>query len=105
GFSKRSDIPYFLRTICHVDYVHMPLLAPTQDMLDRYRKEKGAWTVYEEEFLNLLAQRQIEQSIPEVVMADGCLLCTEDTPDRCHRRLVAEYLRDQWGGVEIVHLV
>ena len=34
----------------------------------------------------------------------GVLLCSEDTPDRCHRRLVAEYLDRHWGEVDITHL-
>ena len=49
-------------------------------------------------------RRRIEKSIPEEVVADGCLLCSEDKPHHCHRRLVAEYLDDRWGGVEIAHL-
>jgi len=34
----------------------------------------------------------------------ACLLCSEATPEHCHRRLVAEYLQNKWGGVEIIHL-
>ncbi|EPE0459056.1 DUF488 family protein [Pseudomonas aeruginosa] len=32
------------------------------------------------------------------------LLCSEDKPHHCHRRLVAEYLAGKWPNVEIVHL-
>ena len=105
GFAKRRDLEYFLRELCDMDYVHLPELAPTQEMLDRYKKQKGEWSVYEREFLELMRERRIEETIPEEVLADGCLLCSEDKPHHCHRRLVAEYLKDHRGDVEIVHLV
>ena len=105
GFAKRQDLQYFLREICRMDYVHIPDLAPTQAMLDRYKKERGDWSAYEREFLDLVRTREIERTVPKELMADGCLLCSEDEPQHCHRRLVAEYLRDHWGDVEIVHLM
>lgn len=105
GFAKRGDLEFFLREICAMDYVHIPVLAPTQEMLDRYKKQKGAWSTYTDEFLALMKERKIEQNVSPQVIADGCLLCSEDKPDRCHRRLVAEYLKEHWGDIEIVHLV
>ena len=47
GFAKKDDLRYFLREIGEIDYVHLPKLAPTQDMLDAYKKQKGAWETYE----------------------------------------------------------
>lgn len=88
-----------------MEYVHLPLLAPEPDMLERYKKQKGAWTDYEGQFLELMRKRKIEETVSRDVIADGCLLCSEDKPDRCHRRLVAEYLKKHWADVEIVHLV
>jgi uncharacterized protein (DUF488 family) len=105
GFSKKDDLAYFLRAIGGIDYVHLPDLAPTQDILTAYKKEKGDWAVYEPLFLALMRQRKIEDMPNRALFDGGCLLCSEDTPEHCHRRLVAEYLRDHWGGVEIVHLV
>jgi uncharacterized protein (DUF488 family) len=104
GFSKRDDLKYFLRTICDLDYVHIPLLAPTAEMLEEYRKSKGGWPQYEEKFLALLHSRRIEKSIDRRVLSESCLLCSEDTPEHCHRRLVAEYLQKHWSDVDIVHL-
>jgi hypothetical protein len=52
----------------------------------------------------ILAARQVENTIPGDVIDGACLLCSEATPEHCHRRLVAEYLRDPWGGLEIKHL-
>ena len=104
GFSKRDDLRYFLRQICGVEYVQQPLLAPTQDLLDEYKKRKGDWQSYEQGFLEIMRQRRIEETVSRQVVGDACLLCSEDQPHHCHRRLVAEYLRDHWGDVEIVHL-
>ena len=105
GFAKRNDLQYFLREICGMDYVHVPDLAPTQDILDEYKKNKGDWSVYEQKFLNLMRRRQIEKEVAPAIIADGCLLCSEDKPHHCHRRLVAEYLKSHWGDIEISHIV
>jgi uncharacterized protein (DUF488 family) len=104
GFSKRDDLAYFLRTIAGIDYVHVPELAPTQAMLDRFKKHGVDWRDYEREFLQLVADRRIEETIPSELLDGACLLCSEDRPEHCHRRLVAEYLAKKWGEVELRHL-
>jgi uncharacterized protein (DUF488 family) len=104
GFAKRDDLRYFLRAIAGMDYAHRSELAPTQELLDAYKKSGGSWEEYERRFLGLLSNRRIEDSIPRKLLDGACLLCSEDKPDHCHRRLVAEYLRDHWGDFEIVHL-
>lgn len=104
GFAKRDDLRYFLSEICGMGYVHLPELAPTKEILDDYKKRNGDWQTYEVQFLDLMRQRQIAQSVDHDILSDSCLLCSEDRPHRCHRRLVAEYLNDQWGGVEVIHL-
>jgi len=105
GFAKRDDLRYFLRTICGIEYVHLPQLAPTQEILDAYRRDKGGWEPYERRFLDLMAERQVEQSVPPEVLDGACLLCSEEKPQYCHRRLVAEYLKEKWKEVQIEHLV
>lgn len=104
GFAKRDDLAFFLKEICGMDYVHLPVLAPTQEMLDEYKKERGDWQTYENRFLDLMKQRRIEDTVPREAVADGCLLCSEDKPHHCHRRLVAEYLKQHWGDVDVSHL-
>ena len=106
GFSKHRALPYFAREICGMDYVHLPILAPTKAILDGYREREDAksWAVYEQRFLALMEERNIEEVVSPDVIADGCLLCREDTPECCHRRLVLEYLDSKWGGVEVEHL-
>jgi uncharacterized protein (DUF488 family) len=104
GFTKRDDLRYFTMAICHIEYAHLPLLAPTQDILDAYKKHGGAWEVYERRFIDLMKERRIEDKAPREMLDGGCLLCSEETPHHCHRRLVAEYLKDKWGDVEIEHI-
>lgn len=105
AFAKRDDLRYFLRKICDAEYFQEPLLAPTQPLLDAYKKHKGSWAVYEEGFLGLMAERQVERKLPKELFEDRTvLLCSEHTPEHCHRRLVVEYLGARWGGVEVVHL-
>ncbi len=105
GFTKRDDLPYFLREICGAEYVHESLLAPTQDLLDDYKKRKGSWQDYERRFLQLMEQRRVEEKIDRKLF-DGptALLCSETTAEHCHRRLVLEYLGKKWGNVKPVHL-
>jgi uncharacterized protein (DUF488 family) len=105
GFAKKDDLKYFLHELCGMDYVHLTALAPTQDMLDTYKKKKGDWSVYEVQFLELMRTREIERTVPREILSDGCLLCSEEKPDHCHRRLVAEYLKERWGDLEIAHLL
>lgn len=105
GFSKKEDLIYFLKEITGIDYVHLPDLSPTQEMLDAYKKQKGDWNIYERQFLDLMAQRQIERTIQPELLQQGCLLCSEHLPHHCHRRLVAEYLNAKWGGIKTKHLV
>ena len=105
GFSKKEDLAYFLKEVAGIEYVHLPDLAPTQDILDAYKKNKGDWGIYEREFLNLMSRREIEKTVQPELLQRGCLLCSEHLPHHCHRRLVAEYLNSKWGGIMAKHLV
>ena len=105
GFTKRSDLPFFLRELCNAAYVHEPRLAPTAELFAFIKREGGSWEEYERRFLRLLAERRVEAAIDrDLLKVPTALLCTEPAAERCHRRLVAEYLRDAWGEFEIVHL-
>jgi uncharacterized protein (DUF488 family) len=106
GFAKRDDLAYFLSELVGAEYEHAPLLAPTQDILDDFKKKKEMpWEEYEDRFLRLMRERRIEDQLaPREFSQRTVLLCSEDTPEHCHRRLVAEYLREHWKDVEIIHL-
>ena len=104
GFAKRSDLEYLLRAICGIEYLHLAELAPTQEMLDSYKKQTHDWERYESEFLSLLKQRDMASQLSREMFDGACLLCSEDKPEHCHRRLVAEFLKNSWGSIEIEHL-
>ena len=102
GFAKAEDLAYLLRKIGGIQYVHQPLLAPTDGMLNAYKKDKGDWAVYQGQFLALMAERKIEERLKPEMFDATCLLCSEATPHQCHRRLVCEYLNAKWGGALVV---
>ncbi|HOK06563.1 MAG TPA: DUF488 domain-containing protein [Syntrophales bacterium] len=104
GFAKKDDLAYFLEALCGLPYEHRPELAPTEEIRAGFKGREGTWEDFEKRFLALMAQRRVAQTIPQAALDGACLLCSEDEPRHCHRRLVAEYLRDRWGAVEIVHL-
>ena len=104
GFAKREDLRYFAQALCGISYVHRPDLAPTQELLDAYKRRKGRWAVYERQFINLIKKRRIEKYVSRALLSGACLVCSEKTPQQCHRRLVAEYVKKKWGDVEIVHI-
>lgn len=105
GFSKRDDLAFFLKEMCGADYVHEPLLAPTQSLLDAYKKKKGSWQEYEQAFLKLMEERKVEDRIDrDLFSIRTVLLCSEATADKCHRRLVLDYLDRKWGNVKAIHL-
>ena len=104
GFAKRDDLRFFLKAICGIDYQHLPLLAPSKELLETYRKSGGDWPTYRNGFLKLIAEREIESRVSKELIDGSCLLCSEDAPDHCHRRLAAEYLAEQWGNLDIIHL-
>jgi len=106
GFSKKDDLEYFLGRICDVAYVHDPVLAPTAELLDSYKKTKSStWDEYASGFLRLMASRKIEEHLHAADFeVRTVLLCSEFGPQHCHRRLVLEYLQSHWESVEITHL-
>jgi uncharacterized protein (DUF488 family) len=105
AFAKQADLAYFLREICGAAYEHEPLLAPTQDILDAFKKKKGSWDTYTEAYLTLIRSRKVESVLSrDSFQKKTVLLCSEATAEHCHRRLALEYLRQHWGGVTIVHL-
>jgi uncharacterized protein (DUF488 family) len=105
GFTKRDDLEFFLRELCNASYLNEPMLAPTQPLLDSYKKRHLPWNEYEHKFTQLMADRRIEDRLdPTLFERRTVLLCSEPTAERCHRRLVVEYLDKAWGGVRAVNL-
>lgn len=104
GFTKKDDLEFFLDKICHAKYLHMPILAPTKGILDAYKDKIISWQEYEKQYNDLISSRNVEKRINQEILADSCFLCSEPTPEQCHRRLAAEYFKRIYPGIRIVHL-
>ncbi|MFZ3056356.1 MAG: DUF488 domain-containing protein [Smithella sp.] len=97
GFAKKDDLKYFLKALGNIDYIHIPILAPNEELLTEYRKKKVDWPTYEKQFLALMEKRRVENFISPMELDQACLLCSEHLPAYCHRRLVVEYIKNKWG--------
>ena len=104
GFAKRDDLAYFLKEICNCEYVHVTDFAPTEEIFTAYKKEGCGWNEMEKRFTKLMNDRKIENIFTAEELHNACLLCSENSPQYCHRRLVALYLREKLGDIEIRHL-
>jgi uncharacterized protein (DUF488 family) len=104
GFTKMPDLQYFLKELCNIDYLYMSQFAPAKEILDAYKKKKIDWSDYERKFNTLIKERKIEKDMNLNILNNSCLLCSEETPNQCHRRLVAEYFKNRFKNIEIVHL-
>lgn len=105
GYTKRDDLAFLLHEGFGIAYEHHPELAPTDELFDAYRQDKD-WEGYQAQFRSLLADRQVEKVGRDILSRyrTVCLLCSEPTADRCHRRLVAEYWAETSPGLTVAHL-
>lgn len=105
GFSKGRDLEYFCEKCHNIKYEHVPLLAPTKELMKKYQQDKD-WAFYEAEYLRILESRPIIETFQKACkdVDNVCLLCSELTAQNCHRRLVAEYIANHMDHIEIVHL-
>lgn len=104
GFTKKDDLKYFLHEICNVEYLHKIDLSPTEEILKKYKNKEITWSEYEKHFMELLNIRKPEKYIGVELLNNSCLLCSESTADKCHRRLVAEYFKNIYKEIEIIHI-
>lgn len=106
GFAKGKDLEFFLKEICHIPYQHITDFAPTKELLDQWHKQEVTWQEYETIYTNLLKTRDIIQKYGIKKFDGACFLCSEDTPEQCHRRLLAEYMKKHSKEeVRIIHLI
>jgi len=104
GFAKQEDLRYFLSEVSNITYDIEDALAPTADILDAYRKKEISWDEYARRYLDLLVKREIDRKLRIEDLHQTCLLCSEATPEHCHRRLAANFLAESRSDVQIVHL-
>jgi len=105
GFTKKNDLKYFLNVICSIEYEALPQFAPTKELLAGYRKKAFSWQGYEATYLALLEERQVLKNLTPENFDKACLLCSEQKPDFCHRRLAAEYLQRNWEEIMVTHIL
>ena len=106
GFAKGKDLEFFTNEICHIPYKHIVDFAPTKELLDQWHKNEVTWTEYVEIYTKMLNDREIVKKYGVKSFHGACFLCSEDTPEQCHRRLLAEYLQERSKEkVHIIHLI
>ncbi|HET9179107.1 MAG TPA: DUF488 domain-containing protein [Terriglobia bacterium] len=109
GFAKYPDVAFFLDRLLGIAYVHEPRLAPSPEIRTSYRSTRD-WDAYEKAYTELMGARGLPAAIgPEGFEGNIALLCSEPTPEKCHRRLAAEMLANAWKRqghhVTVAHLV
>ena len=106
GFTKEEDLEYFLSEICKCRYYHNILFAPTKEILDSYKKNQITWDEYVKQYEPLIEKRKAVQFFLKLFSEydNVCLLCSEPTPEHCHRRLLAEMIKDENPSIDIMHL-
>jgi uncharacterized protein (DUF488 family) len=104
GFAKKEDLSFILELV-NIKYEHLPQLAPTQELRKRFKQDKN-WDEYKDAYLRLLDEQDALAFLEQFSEAKQvlCLLCSEDKPDRCHRRLLAEYMQSHFPNIEVCHL-
>jgi len=106
GYTKKKDLEFFASSIGNISYLHYQQFAPTKELLTRYKKKQIAWDEYEKEFALIMQQRDCLRDFLSNVQGytNICLLCSEEKADFCHRRLVADYVKDSRSDVQVKHL-
>lgn len=107
GFTRGNDLKYFLKKIAGIEYEHIIDFAPTKEMLNDYRNKIIDWAAYENIYLDIIKKRDIKTKYNIKDFDNSCFLCSEELPDKCHRRLLVEYLKDSNPNtkIEINHIL
>ncbi|MBN2603555.1 MAG: DUF488 domain-containing protein [Candidatus Thermoplasmatota archaeon] len=105
GFAKANDLKYILEKFLDIGYSHVPLLSPSEEIFNEYRKTRN-WDQYVKSFNMLMNKRKMDIVLKDAIANHDrvCLLCSEELPNKCHRRLLAEYYKSKGNQIEIKHL-
>jgi len=110
---KGTDLKSFLEKCFGIAYERVLDFAPSEELLKEYqnrlgkkRKDDVAWANCVGKFQHEVLSRPVVERFRKAT--DGlsvvCLLCYEETADRCHRRLLAEHFKNQVPDIELQHL-
>lgn len=103
AFAKGSDLPYLLQATGGIGYVSYIELAPTKELLKSYRSKEITWEEFEKKYNKQIEDSNAISGLNKNDFEDACLLCSEETAEKCHRRILAEKLAQIW-GIKIIHL-
>jgi uncharacterized protein (DUF488 family) len=106
GYARKRDLPYILDA-AGIAYEHHLELAPPDDLLQRYRSDKD-WDAYVVDYdRRVLSTAEANDAMRTIALDTrvSALLCSEPTPEKCHRRLLADRMNELLGPLEIRHLV
>ncbi len=106
GFTKEIDLKFFLKGIANIKYIYLSEFAPDEELFKNYRSKKINWVQFEEQYLDQIKNYGNWENFDIDIIQDGCLLCSESSPSKCHRRLLAEFLLSKFRdkSIQIVHL-
>ena len=106
GFTKGNDLNYFLSEICNCLYQHGVEYAPTKTILDDYKKKRISWDEYVNMYIPLINGRNAVNKFWNDFGSyeNVCLLCSEPTPEHCHRRLLAEVIAASNPQISVKHI-
>ena len=103
GFTNVKHLPYFLK-LHSIEYYYKPEYAPTKELLNGYKKKSIEWEEYERIYNKIIWKRNILMDIEWDLLDNAVFLCSEPTAERCHRRLLAEFMAKENNSIKVRHL-
>ena len=106
GFTKKNDLKFFLKKIADIKYIHLIKFAPSEILLKDYRSKHLNWAQFEKKYFEQIEIYENWENFDNDVLQNGCLLCSESSPNNCHRKLLAELLLNKFRDKidHIIHL-
>lgn len=72
----------------------LPILAPPEKLLGDYYKRGLPWNQFEQKYLDYIRQQKVQIEVQKLAETSLdsiiTLLCIEESPEFCHRRILAE---------------
>ncbi|RBQ23990.1 hypothetical protein ALNOE001_05380 [Candidatus Methanobinarius endosymbioticus] len=94
GFTKGTDLEYFLDNISSCKYVHDERFCQTEEVLENYRKKIINWEEFEKKYLEFIEKRDMVTLFNKKYgnLHNVLILCSGKSPKTCHGRLLAQKL-------------
>ncbi|MBT7902761.1 DUF488 domain-containing protein [Candidatus Woesearchaeota archaeon] len=85
---------------------HLTAFAPPLKLVGAYYKQRVDWTEFEMQYLEYLRtpkmREQVRSLAAESLETTITIMCIEETPDKCHRRLLAEECLTYQSGLQVL---